>query len=169
MAADGLWLLLSLRWRHGHDSVSNHQPHDCLLNRSFRRRSKKTSKLRVTGLCVGTSPGTGEFPAQMASNAENVSIWWRHHEKSRSPKDPRVEYNTIDIITFGVILISVSMLRGHRGISADIIFFYQVTLHLANPSASPGELFLSYVIDFRSKRLQQFMNKDTPGLGFCLQ
>ena len=37
------------------------------------------SKLRVTGLCVGNSPGTGEFPAQMASNAENVSIWWRHH------------------------------------------------------------------------------------------
>ena len=41
----------SLRWRHsGCDSVSNHQPHDCLLNRLFRRRSKKTSKLRVTGL-----------------------------------------------------------------------------------------------------------------------
>ena len=39
---------------------------------------KKTSKLCVTGLCVGNSPGTGEFPAQMASNAENVSIWWRH-------------------------------------------------------------------------------------------
>ena len=30
-------------------------------------------------LC-GNSPGTGEFPAQMASNAENVSIWWRHHD-----------------------------------------------------------------------------------------
>ena len=51
---------------------------DCLLNRLFRRRSKKTSQLRVTGLCVGNSPGTSEFPAQMASNAENVSIWWRH-------------------------------------------------------------------------------------------
>ena len=25
---------------------------------------------------------TGEFPAQMASNAENASIWWRHHEKT---------------------------------------------------------------------------------------
>ena len=37
--------------------------------------------LRVTGLCVGNSPGTGEFPAQMASNAENVSIWWRHHAR----------------------------------------------------------------------------------------
>ena len=23
---------------------------------------------------------TGEFPAQRASNAENISIWWRHHE-----------------------------------------------------------------------------------------
>ena len=34
--------------------------------------------LRYRPLC-GNSPGTGEFPAQMASNAENVSIWWRHH------------------------------------------------------------------------------------------
>ena len=71
----------ALQWRHnGHDSVSNHQLYDSLLNRLFRRRSKKTLKLRVTGLCGGNSPGSGEFPAQMASNAENVSIWWRHHE-----------------------------------------------------------------------------------------
>ena len=70
----------SLRWRHNErDSVSKRQPHDCLLNRLFRRRSKKTSKIRVTGLCEGNSPGTGEFPAQMASYAETVSIWWRHH------------------------------------------------------------------------------------------
>ena len=75
---------LSLRWRHnGRDIVSNYQPHDCLLSRLFRRRSKLTSKLRVTGLCAGNSPGTGEFPAQMASNAENVSIWWRHHVVSK--------------------------------------------------------------------------------------
>ena len=64
--------IMPLRWRHnGRDSLSNHHPHDCLLNRLFRRRSKKTSKLRVTGLCAGNSPGTGEFPTQMASNAEN--------------------------------------------------------------------------------------------------
>ena len=79
------WLLASpgqpLVWRHsGHDGVSNHQPHDCLLKSLFRRRSKKTSKLRVTGLCSGNSPVTGEFPAQMASNAEDGSIWWRHHD-----------------------------------------------------------------------------------------
>ena len=70
-----------LRWRHNElDGVSDHQPHDCLLSLLFRRRSKKTSKLRVTGLqCAGNSPWTGEFPAQKASNAENVSISWRHH------------------------------------------------------------------------------------------
>ena len=71
---------LPLQWRHKwSDGVSNHQPHECLLIRLFRRSSKKTSELRVTGLCVGNSPVTGEFPAQMASNAEIVSIWWRHH------------------------------------------------------------------------------------------
>ena len=47
----------------------------------FGRRSKKTSKLRVTGLCAGNSSGTGEFPAQMGSSAENVSIWWRHRDR----------------------------------------------------------------------------------------
>ena len=70
----------SLQWYHNErDVVSNHQPHDCLLNCLFRRRSKKTSKLHATGLCAGNSPVTGEFPAQMASNVENVSIWWNHH------------------------------------------------------------------------------------------
>ena len=52
-----------LQWRHNdHGGVSNHQPHDCLLNRVFRRRSKKTSKLRVTGLCAGNSPGPVNSP-----------------------------------------------------------------------------------------------------------
>ena len=68
----------SLQWRHnGRDGFSNYQPHECLLNRLFRRRSKETPKL--TGLCEGDSPVTDEFPAQRASNAENVPIWWRHH------------------------------------------------------------------------------------------
>ena len=74
----------TLQWRNnGRDGVSNHQHHDCLLNRLFRRRWNKTSKLRITGLFAGNSPVAGEFPAQMASNAEKVStgmIWWRHHE-----------------------------------------------------------------------------------------
>ena len=61
----------TLHSRHNErDGVSNHQPHDCLPNRLFRRRSKKTSKLRVTALCVGNSPVTDEFPAQVTSNAK---------------------------------------------------------------------------------------------------
>ena len=64
----------TLQWRHnGRGGVSNHQRHDWLLNRLFRRRSKKTPKLRVTGFCAENSPVTG-------SNTENVSIWWRHHD-----------------------------------------------------------------------------------------
>ena len=77
---------VSLQWRHNEGvGVSNHQPHDCLFNRLFRCRSKKTSKLRVTGLFAGNSPVTGEFHAQMASNTENVSIWWRHHVQFNFP------------------------------------------------------------------------------------
>ena len=91
---------VSLRWRHNdHAGVSNHQLHGCLLNRLFRRKSKKTSKLRVTGLCAGNSPGTGEFPAQMASYAENISIWWRHHVQCEwvfmDPDKPRISMNSL--------------------------------------------------------------------------
>ena len=41
------FIMFPLQWRHnGHDGVSNHQLHDCLLlSRLFRRRSKKTLKL----------------------------------------------------------------------------------------------------------------------------
>ena len=71
----------SLQWRHNeHDGVLNHRRFHCLLNCWLRRRSKKTSKLRLTGLCAGNSAVTSEFPAQKASDAENVSIWWRHHD-----------------------------------------------------------------------------------------
>ena len=64
-----------LQWRHNErDGVANHRRFNCLLNRQSRRWSRKTSKLRVTGLCEGNSPVTGEFPAQRASNAENVFI-----------------------------------------------------------------------------------------------
>ena len=45
---------------------------------------RKKAKLRVTGLCAGNSPVTGEFPAQVASNVGNVSIGWRHHIKITS-------------------------------------------------------------------------------------
>ena len=71
--------MLPLQWRHNEcDDVSNHRHLDCLLNRLSMRKWKKSSKLGVTCLCEGNSSVTGEFPTQRASNAENVSIWWRH-------------------------------------------------------------------------------------------
>ena len=98
----------ALQWRHnGWDIVSNHQPDDCLFNRLFRRRSKKTSKLGVTGLCAGNSLGTGEFPAQMASNAENVSIWWRHHGEMYIAASRLCEiWLEVSDITWGPILLT---------------------------------------------------------------
>ena len=55
----------TLQWRHNErNGVSNYQPNDCLPNCLFRRKSKKTSKLRVTGHCEGKSPVTSEFPSQ---------------------------------------------------------------------------------------------------------
>ena len=55
-----LCLIIPLRWRHNErDGVSTHQPHYCLRNHLFRRRSKEASRLRITGLSVGNSPVTG--------------------------------------------------------------------------------------------------------------
>ena len=100
----------SLQWRHNEpNGTSNHHPHNCLHNRLFRRRSKKTSKPCVTGLCEGNSPVTGEFPAQMASNAENVSIWWRHHDEGE-------KYEKHSIVSKAPRCVSESNSRGEEGI-----------------------------------------------------
>ena len=76
----------TLKWRHnGCVDDSNHQLHDCLLNHLFRHRWKKTSKLRVTGLCVGNSTTTAHkwpvtrkmfpFDGVMMSKLDFVSPW----------------------------------------------------------------------------------------------
>ena len=84
----------SLRRRHTeHDGVSNHQPCHCLLNRLFRHRSKKTSNLRVTGLCAGNWPVTVNSPHKwpvtrkcfhlMTSSFRSAS-WQKHkHNQTR--------------------------------------------------------------------------------------
>ena len=79
-----LWPAMSLQWCHNErDGISNHQPHDCSLNRLFRRRSKKTSKLCVTSLCKGNSPVTGEFSSCFShcwranSSTQICRVWCR--------------------------------------------------------------------------------------------
>ena len=72
---------ISLHWRHNErHGVSNQRHIDCLLNRLFMRTHNKTSIPRVTGICEGNPPMIGGFPPQRASVAENVFIWWRHHD-----------------------------------------------------------------------------------------
>ena len=69
----------SLQWHHNEcDGVWSHRCLDCFPNRLFWRRSKKTSKLHVTGFCEVNPQVTGGLSSQRASNAANVSIWWRH-------------------------------------------------------------------------------------------
>ena len=136
-----LWGIITLQWRHnGHDSVSNHQPHHCLLNRLFWRRSKKTSKLRVTGLCAGNSPVTGEFPAQMTSYAENLSIWWRHHDMFWCGWHYGVFYNAWKImhrfvLSFTYLALAMTKLR--KIIEIDFLN------HLNHRSQLLSKLFLS--------------------------
>ena len=61
----------TLQWRHNErNGVPNHRRLDCLLNRLFRRRSKKASKLRITGLCEGNPPVIGRFPHKRSVTRE---------------------------------------------------------------------------------------------------
>ena len=70
----------AIQWRHNErKGVSNHRHLECLLNRMFRCGSKKISKLHVTGPLWGELTGHRWIPLIRASNAENVSIWWRYH------------------------------------------------------------------------------------------
>ena len=67
-----------ITWRHnGHDGASNHQPHDCLP--IIQAQIKESIKATCHWPLWGDSPVAGEFPSTKASNAESVSIWWRHH------------------------------------------------------------------------------------------
>ena len=89
----------SLQWRYnGRGGVSNHRLLDCLLNRLFRRRSQKTPKLHVTGICEGNSPVTGDFPTQrpvtrqmfpfddvMMMMMEQGFKWWNHDMETMVP------------------------------------------------------------------------------------
>ena len=69
-----------LQWRHDERDASQIPSLTIIYSTVYsRRRSKKTSNFRVTVLCAGNSPVTGEFPTQRASDVENVSILWRHH------------------------------------------------------------------------------------------
>ena len=153
------------QWRHiEHVGISNHQPHNCLLNSSFRLRSEKTSKLRVTGLCAGNSWVTGEFPAQIASNVENGSIWWRHHAgitcaqwQYKAPMlipvvlHTHSYYSNINGICNVTVLSRVCMCVASGRRNIDMIIFAIIAKHLNN-----RQVVLTFASDtFQNMRLKK--------------
>ena len=108
--------VITFQWRHDErDSVSNHQRLEFLLNRLSNQRkhqsfikSKKTPKLRVTGLYGGNPAVTGGFPSEMASNMENVSIWWRQYEILPATR-------TYDTLGFWLISYDVTICAARSG------------------------------------------------------
>ena len=111
------WIHLSLRWRYnGRDSVSNHQPHDCLLNRLFRRRSKKTSKLRVTGLCAHKWPVTRKmFPF------DDVIMWYSNHQGALQILRPRPSAQPLHIICMLAFNVSIVISRENLVTHDDVV------------------------------------------------
>ena len=91
----------SLHWRHNRrGSVSNYQPNDCLLNRLFRHRLKKTSKLRVIGLWAGKSPGTGNSQHKWPVTRkmfpfDDVIMFWHATAHTRRWKNTCIMYTCI--------------------------------------------------------------------------
>ena len=66
----------TLQWRHDEpEGVSNHHRLDCLLNRLIRQLKGNIKAPHHWPLW-----GESSAPLKRASSAENVSIWWRHHE-----------------------------------------------------------------------------------------
>ena len=86
---------LSLQRRHnGRNGISNHWCVHCLLSCLFRRRSKKISKLRVTGLCEGNSQVTGKNSSHKGPETQKMfpkiddvimSAWWQHWQIASHP------------------------------------------------------------------------------------
>ena len=82
------WMLIDLAGNKSHTAPGLVLPDNQLLPEQcwpkytspyMKHRSKKTSEFRATSLSAGNSVVTCEIPRKMASNAENLFIWWRHH------------------------------------------------------------------------------------------
>ena len=77
--------VILLLWRHnGGYGVSNHQPHDSLLNRLFKCRSKKTSKHRVTGLFGGEFTGHRPVTRETFPFDDVIICLWQRRDASVS-------------------------------------------------------------------------------------
>ena len=97
-------------------------------------------KENIKALCHW--PGTGEFPAQMASNVENVSIWWRHHVwrllKLHFLISPRGEFWSYKYTCFFKSYPYLTSLTAVTSVKMDVIFKRQLVMRLVNDSEKWG-------------------------------
>ena len=127
----------TLQWCHNEpDDVSNHQCLNCLLKPLLRRRSKKTSKLQVTGLCERNSPVTGELPhkgpvARKWFSFDDVIMnrWVSYRNKTHSLL---IFYGMYCVFMIYPSTLGLFSLRRHHpiGIGIPIINLRQLSDHL---------------------------------------
>ena len=85
-------LQMTLQWRHNEcDGVPNHRPFDCLLNRLFRCRSKKTSKqwARASVAMVLTLLPRN-IPLSIRWRVTLTTLQWRQNERHGVSNDRRL-------------------------------------------------------------------------------
>ena len=129
-----IWNVMgALQWRYNqHDGVSNHQPHNCLLNHLLKRRSKKKHQSSASLAFVrGIHRWPVNSPTQKASNEENVSIWWRHH---------------------GCIIIILALLISSRHLT-------YVSMYIEYLSINVNYIILYFLISFHRLRLNTSMKQ----------
>ena len=123
--------------------MSNHQPRHIVYS-AVHSGADQRNILRVTGHCAGNSPGIGEFPAQMASNGENVSIWWRHRANIMHRNQKEVTWSRGLICN---VLVNVTALQVVITTTLSAANDYQVvnvTTFLLQCEVIPWQPFLHY-------------------------
>ena len=117
----GVLCEITLQWRHnGCKSISNHQPQDWCTDQ---RKHQSSASLAFV---QGNSLVTSEFPAQMASNREIISIWWHHHDGLINILDLLSSCSKLFCLIYSVIRMfysmSVTTVSGKHFIQSDVIF-----------------------------------------------
>ena len=96
----------TLQWRHNGRVKRLKSPASRLFTQSFiQTQIKENIKAPHHWPLCGNSPGPGEFLAQMASYAENFSIWWPHHDKINE----MLNYFILNVLVFRGMALSVQM------------------------------------------------------------
>ena len=137
---DGKRLTVTLQWRHNErDVVSNHQPHDCLLNRLFRRRSKKTSSSASLAFVRGihrwpvNSPHKWPVTRKMFPFDDVIMNMLNINPTFNKFQNSRIQYFFISIVEeiYGDLgWFYLEIFIGHTFISGNFIYVYSCTVNI---------------------------------------